>query len=311
MIELLSGGYGIMQGRLDIKRVQVSTEEFSPRVLKSYFFALGRNFPKGHRFRERYVYDYELEFFTYSAGSMLIENTVYPINKGDIVFRRPGQLTQGIMPYDCYFICFDLLGHAGKDPETYDFNKPQEFQPYYCNNILDAIPIIYTAASPEKYHELFESVLKEYIAPNECSQLVMKSYVLKILYELYRDSRNPLSNHSIKYSYHYPVIKKVVEYIQDNIESKLDLKMLSELSGLSPNYFHRVFTENLGITPNDYITKIRLDKARELLVKTSLPVSEISFRCGFENIPYFSYLFKKHLGISPGKFRKKHSYIYL
>ncbi|MDP4094114.1 MAG: AraC family transcriptional regulator [Bacillota bacterium] len=298
-----------MQQKLNIQRTKADTEEFSPRVLKSYLFAQGMNFPEGYRLNKRYVYDYEIELIIDSNGSELIEDTIYPVKKGDLVLRKPGQLTQGIMPYNCYFICFDLLNITGKNPESYDFDKEQAYQDYYENDILNALPTIYSTASPEKYHDLFETVLKEYITPGNSSALIMKSCVLRILYELHKDSRNPFANANMQHSYHYPVIKKIIGYIQNNIAERLDLEVLSELSGLSPNYFHRVFTETLGITPNEYVTKIRLDKARELLAKTADPVSEVAFMCGYENIPYFSYLFKKNLGISPGEFRKRHSYM--
>jgi len=65
----------------------------------------------------------------------------------------------------------------------------------------------------------------------------------------------------------------------------------------------------MNITPNEYITRLRLDKSKELLVKTGLPVYEVALQCGFENIPYFSYVFKKYLNVSPGEFRKRHNYI--
>ena len=292
----------------NLVKCDISTDKISPKVLKSYLFTQYENFPEGYKLRERYVYDYELEFFTYSKGYMTIDNEKYPVKKGDIVFRRPGQHTQGVMPYNCYFICFDLLGSTDKNPETYDIYKPNTFQNFYLNKIIDNIPTIFSPASYEKYHELFESILKEFINPRDCSEMVLKSGVIKILYELYNDSRNPFISGQ-QYSYYYPAIKKVIDYIKDNIGTKLDLTVFADISGYSPNYFHRIFTKAIGITPNEYVIRIRLDKAREFLAKTNTPITEVAFKCGFENTPYFSYVFKKNLNISPGEFRKRHSNI--
>ncbi|WP_094550662.1 helix-turn-helix transcriptional regulator [Petroclostridium xylanilyticum] len=292
-----------------IRRVKITAEEFSPKVLKSSLFTQGMTYPVGYKLNKRYIYDYEIEFFLESSGAMFIDDKLYPIHKGDIVFRKPGQTTQGIMPYCCYLICFDLLGNTHKDPETYDFDREQEFQNYYLNPVLDCIPPLFHPASGEKYHHLFDAVLKKFINPGEGSPLLLKAHVLQILYHLHEDIRNPLMNTGMPLSPHYMTLKKVVEYAQKNIQDKINLQKLAELAGLSPNHFHKIFSETMGITPNNFITKLRLDKAKELLVKTNQPISEVALECGFENIPYFSFLFKKHLNISPGEFRRKHSSI--
>lgn len=289
------------------ERLALNTGDFSPKVLKSYLFAQGTNYPEGYRLPHRYVYDYEFEFFI-SKGTMVIGDKTYQINPGDIVFRKPGQFTQGIMPYSCYAICFDLLGNTGKSTDVYDFHSVQDFQNNYANPILDAIPPVFHPPFEEEYRVLFDNVLKEFINPDETSEIIMKSCVLSIIQQLYRDVRNPFSGNRPS-SAHHVVTKRVIDYIKFNYDEKINLKRLSELANMSPNHFHKVFTSTKGVTPNEFITKTRLDKARELLARTDLTVSEIAMQCGFENIPYFSYIFKKNLNLTPMDFRKKHSYI--
>lgn len=292
-----------------LKSLKASLADFSPRVLKTNLFAHGMDYPDGYKLPKRYIFDYELEFFLDSRGSMFIDDIEYPIRKGDIVFRKPGQTTQGIMPYNCYAVFFDLLGITCKDPVSYDIYSQQEFQTYCSNEVIESIPPVFHPASAENYHHLFDCILKEYINPGVCSDLLLKSYILQLIYHIYTDVSNPLSNASVPLSSHYVTIKRVVEYIKKNIHNELNLKILSEVAGLSPNHFHKVFTDTLNITPNAYIIKSRLDRAKELLAKTSLAIAEIALKCGFENTPYFSYLFKKEVGVSPVKFRRMHSYI--
>lgn len=293
----------------NINRVEVSNESLSPRILKSFIYSQGENLQKGYRLKERYVYDYEIEFFTYSDGSMFIDDKHYFIKKGDVVFRKPGQYTQGIMPYSCYIACIDMLGNTGKDPLGYDFYAEQSFQNYCVNSLLEAIPPVYHPVHEKKYYYLFDSILKEFINPSKGSELILKSFTLNLLYQLYHDVTDPLTNSSIPYTPHSNVVKRAMEYIEKNLDKKIPLSVLAELSDLSPNHFHRVFSQTTGLTPNEYITKLRIDKAKDLLVRTNSPVSEISLQCGFENIPYFSYLFKKHINMSPGEFRRRHSFI--
>jgi AraC-like DNA-binding protein len=258
-------------------------------------------YPKGSRLPGRYVYDYELEFFVESDGGMFIDDKYYPVEKGDVVFRRPGQFTQAVMPYCCYMICFDPSGTAEKDPDTYDLSQKSYYLKYYKSPVITDIPSIYRPVSQERCLTLFDLVLKEFINPSETSVMLMKAYVLQILDLLYREIKNPVSSNLS--------VKKAINYIRSNLDRRLDLKILGEVAGFSPNHFHKIFHEAMGITPNGYITKLRMEKAKELLATSVLPIYEIAEECGFENISYFSYIFKKQAGISPAEFRKMHSYI--
>ncbi|MCX8130455.1 MAG: AraC family transcriptional regulator [Clostridia bacterium] len=293
----------------NVSQVHISMEDFSPKVLRSYFLTSGTELPKGYKFSKRNVYDYEIEFFLDSNGAMVLDDKVYPVQYGDVAFRKPGQTTQGIMQFNCYLICVDLLGNTNKNSDTYDFIKEQEFQNYYINPVLESIPPLFHPPMGKKYQFLFDSLLKEFINPGKTSAMLLKSYLLQLISELYLDSCDPLLNGIVPLSPYYAVITKVVEYIKHNFQNKLTLSNLAELAGLSPNHLHKVFTRTLGITPNEFITKIRLEKAKELLVKTSLPISNIALNCGFENTPYFSFLFKKQLSFTPGEFRKRYNYI--
>ena len=62
-------------------RTNISTNQFSPKVLMSSLLHRASNFPEGYKLKERYVYDYELEFFVYSKGGMIIEDKYYNISK--------------------------------------------------------------------------------------------------------------------------------------------------------------------------------------------------------------------------------------
>lgn len=295
-----------------IRTVNLPTNHINPKVLVSYLYTQGIQMPKDYHLPKRYVYDYELEFFVQSEGAMLIEEKLYPIHQGDLVFRRPGQTTQAIMPYCCYLISFDLTGTTGKSSENYNFctEEGQQFQDYYLNPVIDPIPNVFHPDSPEKYLNLFDLVLTEFINPSENASLLLKAYTIQILATLSQDVRNPLTDQTILQTPHGRIIKKMMEYIQANLNSPLSLESLAKLAGLSPTYFHKIFHDITGVALNVYITKLRIEKAKELLIRTTTPVYHIAQECGFENIPYFSSLFKKHQKISPAEFRKKHSYVY-
>jgi Bacterial regulatory helix-turn-helix proteins, AraC family. len=279
----------------------------NPRVLKAYYYSDGKKYERRHELGERTVYDYEIELITYSDGGMYIDRVYYPVAKGDIIFRRPGQTTKGILPYTCYAVILDLLDNTGKDSDTYDFNMPQKYQQYYACPSLDRIPPVVRASSYEQYSVLFDAILKEYINPGPESATLLKGYCLQLLCRLSREAIRPAGCEGDRSAYR-TMLKNVAEYVEQNISKKIMLKDLAAVAGMSPNYFHRIFTKAMGVTPNEFVISRKMNRARELLATTGEPISEISLKCGFDNIAYFSYVFKRYSGITPSSFRAAYSY---
>jgi AraC-like DNA-binding protein len=80
---------------------------------------------------------------------------------------------------------------------------------------------------------------------------------------------------------------------------------IAACSNISPNHFHRIFTETLNTTPLNYMLNLRLSQAIGLLSSTSLNIKEIALKVGYDNEFYFSRIFKKHFGICPSDIRKQ------
>lgn len=286
--------------------VPIDFSRIIPRVLKAYYYADGKKYGR-RELRERPIYDYEIELITYSAGGMYIDRVYYPVSKGDVIFRKPGQTTSAVLPYTCYAVILDLMDNTGKDSAAYDFNKPQEYQQSYACPALDRIPPVIRASAFEQYSVLFDAILKEYINPGPDSATLLKGYCLQLLCRISRDAIRPEGFHGAESAYRM-VLKHVVEYVEQNVSSRIMLKDLAAVAGMSPNYFHRVFTKAMGMTPNAFITFRKMRQARELLATTSETIADIASKCGFDNIAYFSYVFRRHSGITPSAFRVAYSY---
>lgn len=98
-------------------------------------------------------------------------------------------------------------------------------------------------------------------------------------------------------------INIVVEYINNNLDGKLDLNKLAELSMLSPYHFHRIVKAFLGEPVGSYITRIRVESAARLLRYSDLPVETIAFNVGYEMTSSLSKAFKQFYDISPSEYR--------
>ncbi len=100
-------------------------------------------------------------------------------------------------------------------------------------------------------------------------------------------------------------VKEVIKYIEENFREQITLEILSDVSGLSPKYFERIFKEMTGKSPIRYVNAYRLYKASNRLRMTGDPVTEIAYDCGFSDLSYFIKLFRAMHGVSPSVFRKK------
>jgi AraC family transcriptional regulator len=103
-------------------------------------------------------------------------------------------------------------------------------------------------------------------------------------------------------------ITKVVEYIHCNLSENLTLSSLATIANYSPFHFQRLFLEQTGETPKQYIIRLRLEKnAHFLKVFPNLSISELAAESGFSSLSTFSRAFSKYFGISPDEFRKNPS----
>lgn len=100
-------------------------------------------------------------------------------------------------------------------------------------------------------------------------------------------------------------IAKAKEYIGEHFgSSDISLNTVASYVGFSPNHFSTVFSQNTGETFIGYLTRVRMEQARQLLLSTDLPSGEIAFRTGYSDTNYFRYLFKKHYGQSPRELKQ-------
>lgn len=102
-------------------------------------------------------------------------------------------------------------------------------------------------------------------------------------------------------------MQRVTQYIQQNYASPISLEELSKVAIVSKSTLIQAFKLAFDTTPIKYINRVRLDKAKSLLVNTDSSISEISEMVGFQSLHYFSRYFKNHESISPVEYRQRYS----
>ncbi len=99
-------------------------------------------------------------------------------------------------------------------------------------------------------------------------------------------------------------LRPALRWMDEHFRTNPPLEELARLAHLSPTYFQRCFTQLLGCSPHRYMLQRRLELARHLLRTTALPVGEVAQACGYDNLFYFSRIFRQHSGCSASEYRQ-------
>ncbi len=100
-------------------------------------------------------------------------------------------------------------------------------------------------------------------------------------------------------------VEKVRQYIDGHLSEMLSRSVLAGTVYMNPDYFAKLFKEKTGQSLTAYIKRRRIEWAKELLVQTALPVSQVAQQVGYDNLSYFSSVFHDQTGLSPGEYRRK------
>ena len=101
------------------------------------------------------------------------------------------------------------------------------------------------------------------------------------------------------------IVGTVKAYIEDNYASHITKADLGALVFLNSDYLAKVFKKETGIALNDYISSVRVEKAKVMLADESISLGDVAMKAGFDYYSYFSTIFKKQVGISPSDYRRQ------
>jgi YesN/AraC family two-component response regulator len=132
---------------------------------------------------------------------------------------------------------------------------------------------------------------------------IIRAYLIELLVKIFRlIETNNEKNISL---HHKNLVDKAVDYLKQNYQTEIKLEDLALQSFISKNYFSRLFKEVTGTNFSDYIQKIRINEACNLILNTDMKVVDIAYEVGFKDIKFFYEVFKKIIGKTPGAYRKQ------
>ncbi|TLS50825.1 AraC family transcriptional regulator [Paenibacillus antri] len=256
---------------------------YPPHITLAHLF----HAPKGWAIRNRTMGQYVLQYVVEGRADYPIGGRLYPTVKGDLLFHRPGEphsiLTLEGEPY----VCLSLVFHFG----AHEFPVHHLFgEKHLLGN--------YTGTELEKK---LNRLVHLYRQPDLSSQLQAQGLLLEALGEAAAGLKKTRTGSTVETRTKAKLLL-VQHYIREHYAENVQHRDLEQIAGLSRNYIIVQFKRQFGLTPMQYLTWVRIQKARELALQTSLSVSEIASQVGYSDVHTFGKMFKKKTGTSLSQF---------
>ncbi len=217
------------------------------------------------------------------TGSIKVGKAVQPIHAGMVFYYAADEsheLVAGAEGWDYRWLTFDGAQH-GKIASAYGLARAQTAGP--C---------------PAGLFERLDEALSDPTPDGELRASVLG-------YEILLKACAPLTDAAASHAEDAATVAR--EWIDAHFsDARLNVAALAARLGLHRASLHRVFTRRHGVPPVQYLGRLRVRSALELLATTALPVADVAVRCGLPDVAHFSKLVSRHTGFSPRAYRQKH-----
>ncbi len=181
------------------------------------------------------------------------------------------------------------------------------YPPFFQDVIFNDKIVLENLIHNDKYiEETIIGMYKEYTTNTECSDMILKGNAYQLIAYLIRNfteshlSAKDSTSHSSKLNR----INILLEYISNHYHEKITVSQLAKLCFISEEHLCRFFKNNIGKSITEYINEFRIEKAAVMLSNTDENITNIAFEVGFDDLNYFSRIFKKIKSKSPSEYRK-------
>lgn len=245
--------------------------------------------------------------FTWNKGRVLNGYYLVFISKGSGIIEYGGGDTQLKVEAGSCFFLFPGIWHRYKPLYSSGWEEYWiGFDGYYTEKLMKEglfdmkNPIIYVGMNSDILTELKKTISIVRGGQPGYNRVIAGS-IMQILAHLYNASVYKIQNATGQTQY----ISKAKFLLKDALENEVKMTKIAEELNVSYTKFRNDFKNTTGMSPNQYLLDLRIQKATELLSSTNLNINEIAYQTGFESVFYFSRFFKKKEGVSPKEYREK------
>lgn len=252
-------------------------------ILVYYYQVKNRNY----MFQGEIHPHWELTFIDSGELKTTVDQKEYTLKEYDIFLYAPGEFhTQKTTSQEaCSYltVIFDMIGGDPKKLSQRVFHASR--------NIVSTI-------------QAFVSATEE---NTSVANSLCVCYLTEIIVKLMRNeevSAAPVANSPMQQRFENEILNEIIVYINDNIYSPITIEQLCHKFSISRSSLQQLFKKNLDTAPKQYISDLKLKKAKFMIKENKYTISEISDQLGFTSIHYFSRRFKQEFGIAPSDYAK-------
>ncbi len=223
----------------------------------------------------------DLTYIFYGKAFYTINGINYEVSEGDLLCVPFGNRRSATTDPDNLMISYAL------NIQLYDLKGMNVDLPF---------PLISHIGKYEELLILYKELNFEWLKKGEGYELKARAILLMILHYYFKLLYFKNNNINIDMR-----IQKAVNHVLSNLEKQIEVEELASLSGLTTAYFGTLFKKYVGLSVKEYINRMKVNNAENILLSGEFTVQEAAFKCGFDDIFYFSKLFKKIKGFSPSR----------
>ncbi|HTK05771.1 MAG TPA: AraC family transcriptional regulator [Ktedonobacteraceae bacterium] len=242
----------------------------------------------------RTLQHHELIFVSGGKGSVLIEKKRYQIKEGMLFYIRPDVLHS--IERDIEDPASFLTVHFSYARVHFNDNK------WDITDEAEILPLVPGQELQDYYaiEDIFKKLVDSWNAKLPGYEFLSRTLFQQLLIAIAHNRKKQNQNYAISLK-----VEKIIQYMHQNIQHKVTLTELSEMVHLSPFYLSKSFKNTTGYSIIEYFNKIKIDKAKELMIEGNKKVKEVAQVLGFSDEFYFSRMFKRIEGISPSEYASK------
>ncbi|ATF15256.1 AraC family transcriptional regulator [Brevibacillus brevis X23] len=242
------------------------------------------------------AHSHRIGFVKNIKGTMEENGKRQVVEAGDVFFIKPktsvSLRTEPDKELEVFFIAFSYW------IEQNETGKERVFVPGKENFPLEGT---FRVRSHSQVLHLMEELHKSYASNEEREQFRQRLLFERILYILVKDFSSIESSENTMAS-----IEETILYVDQHYMLNLTLEMLAGKANVSPSYYSRMFKTLKGVSFSDYMTSLRINRAKVLLRLSGSRLREVAQSVGYNDEFYFSKMFKKVVGLSPSEYVKTH-----
>lgn len=253
----------------------------------------------------------EIVCVTGGRSDWRVEGQIYRVQPGSVFFTWPWEEHGGVSDIqpglELCFIIINLDQIYINQPRTFDWHANLSLPQREGRQILRILQSCPTRVLPlsQELLQLVRKIAQEHTAQHLLSGTLLRALTISALVELARIIERPIALQDRTQDTEHKV-RELIAYLQDHSDEPWSVETMARICNLSRSRLTDLVRQQTGDPPLMLLNRLRIEKAKQLLIQTRRKVVDIAMSCGFSTQQYFCRVFREYSGTTPAAYRRQH-----